>query len=144
MIAQPATKTPATRPRPVCPAGLAVCLLLALLALYPAFALGQSAPPDTPAPAQTQTTPAATDTPPSPPALDIEREKRELNAMLHAAVVILVGFFLAVALFTLIRVARRYHWWVFGSRRRSRTPYIDIWQQHRLTDQHHAQTDEDT
>jgi|GEM_PF-5983637 len=121
-----------------CPFRLNACLLLALFTLCPSNTPAQPAPP-----AQAQTTPADADTPPTPP-FDVEREKRELRLMLHTSIVILIAFFLAVALFTLIRVARRYHWWVFGHRHRSPTPCTDAWKQHRLTDQHYAQTDEDT
>ena len=69
------------------------------------------------------------------PDIDLEREKRELKLMIEASLIILAGFFLAVFLFTLFRMARRYRILNQAGKKRTKTEYSDAWSNYRLKDE---------
>ena len=94
----------------------------------------QAAPADN---APAQTAPAAR-------SKTIEQEKRELHLMLQTSAIILGGFFMAVFLFTMIRMGRRYRWWAQRGAKREPTEYVEAWSNYRLPDEDNQSSKDDS
>ena len=61
-------------------------------------------------------------------------EKRKFKLMLAASIAILVGFFIAVLLTSLLRMGRYYRQRTLSRAKRQQTDYEDIWSKYRLKD----------
>jgi hypothetical protein len=63
-----------------------------------------------------------------------QQEKKKLNVMLWASVIILTIFFFGLVLITFIRMGRHYRKRVTGDKKTEPTEYVDAWSQYRLKD----------
>ena len=62
------------------------------------------------------------------------REKKKLNAMLWASIVIVTILFTGIILVTILRMGRHYRKRVTGDKKPEPTEYVDAWSQYRLED----------
>jgi len=60
------------------------------------------------------------------------QEKKKLNAMLWAGIIIVTILFAGIILVTIIRMGRHYRKRVTGDKKPEPTEYVDAWSQYRL------------